>query len=43
VAGIKVVGSQQPAIADPLAGLPAVHAAVDAILIALRTHGLIAS
>lgn len=43
VAGIKVVGSQEAAIANPLVGLPELHATVDAILIALRNHGLIAS
>jgi hypothetical protein len=43
VAGIKVVGNQQAAIPNPLAGLPELHAAVDSILIALRAHGLIAT
>lgn len=41
VNGIQVVKEQQPAIPDPLVGLPEVHAAVDSILIALRNHGLI--
>lgn len=42
VDNVQVVGNQQPAIPDPTVGLPEVHAAVDAILIALRNHGLIA-
>lgn len=43
VDGVQVVKEQQPAIPDPLVGLPEVHAAVDSILITLRNHGLIAS
>lgn len=43
VGGTQVVTNQQPAIPNPLLGLPEVHAAVDSILIAMRTHGLIAT
>lgn len=45
VGGVPVVGTQQPAIVDPIGGAapdaPA-RAAISAILVALRTHGLIA-
>jgi phage gp45-like len=42
VNGVQVLKEQQPAIANPLAGLNQLHAVVDLILIAMRAHGFIA-
>jgi hypothetical protein len=46
IEGLRVVGSRQPAIPSPSGGTTAdseARAAIDAVLAALRTHGLIAS
>lgn len=46
VAGLQVVGSQQPSIADPVGGATvdaAARSAIASILASLRAHGLIAT